>query len=401
MHTSDNVRLLEPSATMAVSARARELRAAGHDVIDLSAGEPDFGTPHFIAEAGIDAIRNGQTYYAPPAGLPALREAIAAELARQSGRDISPASVVVTVGAKQALFNACFVLFGPGDRVLVPAPYWTSYPALVHLARAEPVAVHADPERGFKVTVRELDRAAEGGVRGLILNSPSNPTGAVYTPDELEAIASWAAERDVWLISDEIYARICYVGERAPGLLDLDPALGRRAVVVNGASKIFAMTGWRIGYSHSDPELARRMAALQSQITSCASTPAQFAATAAYRAGPAELDTVQQMIDTFRRRRERVVALFDKRLPGVSYVRPDGAFYVFFRADPWAQAGDASAAGSVEVCTRLLEETGVALVPGAAFGDDRFIRLSFAASEEVLVEGIHRLASARVGSVLS
>lgn len=380
---------------MAVASRARELRAAGRDIIDLSAGEPDFPTPGLIAESGIAAIRDGHTHYSPAAGLPMLREAIAAELGRQGGQEIDAASVVVTAGAKQALFNACFTLFGPGDRVLVPAPYWTSYPALVHLARAEPVLVHADPERGFKVTVAELERAAGARVHGLILNSPSNPTGAVYTHEELEAIASWAAERDVWLISDEIYTRISYVQERAPGILDLNPALGRRAVVVDGASKIFAMTGWRIGYSYSDPALARRMSALQSQVTSCANTPAQIAAATAYRGGTAVQAAVQQMIGTFRRRRARVMALFDEHLPGVRYVRPDGAFYLFFRADAWAEPGDAAVADSVEVCTRLLERTGVALVPGAAFGSDGFIRLSFAVAEELLVEGVQRLAVSR------
>lgn len=393
---SENVARVRPSATIAVAALARELRAAGRSIIDLSAGQPDFDTPAFVAEAGIEAIRSGRTRYAPAAGIPELRSAIARELSESYSTQAAPEGVVVTVGAKQALFNALFTLFGPGDRVLVPTPYWTSYPYLVHLARAEPVEVRGPEERGFKVGVAELEEAAQGA-RGLLLNSPTNPTGAVYGRDELRAILEWAAERDVWVISDEIYARVCFSARVAPGVLELDPALLERVVVVNGAAKSFAMTGWRIGFSYSHPEVAGRMAALQSHITTSAATPCQVAAAAAYGQSERREAAVGKMAAAFRARRDRLLRLFSELLPEVSYVRPEGAFYLFFRVDAHFSGPED---GSVELCRRILEEAEVALVPGAAFGDDRFVRLSFAASESEIEEGVTRLAGflARVGS---
>lgn len=391
MRISENISELEPSTTLAVAALARELRAQGRDIVDLSAGEPDFRTPDFIGEAAIAAIRDGKTRYTPPAGLPTLREAIAGTLTRRHGRPVDPQGVVVSAGAKQALFNVCFALFGPGDRVLVPAPYWTSYPEIVKLARAEPVVVRAREERGFKLSPEELDEAYHDRVKGLLLNSPSNPTGAVYSRGELEAIARWAAERGVWLISDEIYGRICYIADRAPGLLDLDASLLERTVVIDGASKAFAMTGWRMGYSYSDPALAAQLSALQSHITSNAATPSQHAAIAAYSAEPLEEEAVATMARIFRDRRELLERLFREHLPAVPFRAPDGAFYLFFRADGHYR-GDVT--DSVAFCRFVLDRAGVALVPGSAFGDDRFVRLSFAASESALEEGVRRLAAA-------
>ncbi len=394
MRISQNIAELTPSATMAVAALAKELRAQGRDIIDLSAGEPDFRTPDFIAQAGIAAIANGETRYTPPAGLSALRQAIASSLERRYGRPFDPKGIVVTAGAKQAIFNACFVLFGPGDKVLIPAPYWTSYPELVKLSRAEPVIVRAREERGFKLGPEELDAAWDERVRGLILNSPSNPTGAVYTRQELESIARWAAERDVWILSDEIYSRIHFAAAGpAAGVLNLDPALAERTVVIDGASKAFAMTGWRIGFSYSDPVLAGHMAALQSHITSNAAAPSQHAAIAAYNAEPLEEEAIAKMVEVFRQRRDLLLDLFRERLPDVPYVRPDGAFYLFFRADGF-YTGDVT--DSVSFCNDLLDRAGVALVPGAAFGDDRFVRLSFAASEEALDRAVSRMADALV-----
>jgi aspartate aminotransferase len=386
---SDNVRLLQPSATLAVSALARELKAQGRSIIDLSAGEPDFATPGFICDAAIEAIRAGHTRYTPAPGVPALRRAVASALTREYGAEIDPAGVVVSVGAKHALFNALFVLTGPGDRVLIPVPYWTSYPEIVQLARAEPVFVQGSESRGYRVTPAELEAAWDPSVRALILNSPSNPSGAVYTRDELEAVAAWAADRGVWLISDEIYARLCYTGGRAPGILDLPSELLARTVLINGASKAYAMTGWRIGYSYCEPRTAAELAALQSHVTSNPSTPAQYAARAAFDATAEQEAELSAMAAEFRSRRDLVVQRLRERLPGAGYVEPEGAFYLFFRVDPWFDAGRAD---SVALCTLLLEEAGVALVPGVAFGDDRFARLSFAASREELEEGFDRLA---------
>lgn len=389
-HRSENVRQLRPSATLAVAARAKELAAAGADIVDLSAGEPDFDTPAFAADAGIEAIRRGHTRYTAAAGLPELRRAIAAELGRASGIEADPAGVVVTAGAKQALFNAMFVLFGPGDRVLVPAPYWTSYPALVHLARAEPVVVTGAEPAGFKLTPALLDASGVDDCAGIIINSPVNPTGAVYDEEELRAVAEWALERGMWLIGDQIYARLYHGVARAPGLLDLGPDVAARSIVVDGASKLFAMTGWRIGFSYSDPALATTMAAVQSHMTSNAATPSQHAALAAYASDPAQRDEVRAMQHSFRERRDLVVRLFRERLPAVEFVRPEGAFYLFFRTDSFYDAGSPD---SVALCARLLEEAGVALVPGAAFGDDRFVRMSYATSAAMIEEGVRRIAA--------
>ncbi len=395
MHLSQNVRELQPSATLTISNLARELRARGRDIVDLSAGEPDLPTPRFVRNAGIEAIEQGHTRYTAVAGVPALREAIALSLSRRSRARIDPAGIVVSTGAKQALFNACFSLFGPGDRVLLPAPYWTSYPALIGLSRAEPVIVPGDEARSFRVSTNDLDAAYTPAVRGLILNSPANPTGAVYSQDEIRAIVAWAAEHDVWVLSDEIYGPLCYTGPRAPGVLDLEPGLLSRVVLIDGASKAFAMTGWRIGFSYCAPELAARFAALQSHVTSNPASPSQYAALAAFSADGRRADAIDEITDAFRRRRELVIRLLDENLPDIPYVRPDGAFYAFLRIDGFF---DERAASSTALCERLIEEAGVVLIPGAAFGEDRYARLSFAVSDETLREGVSRLARALAGA---
>ncbi len=392
MRISPNVSRIQPSATLAVSALARELQAQGREIVDLSAGEPDFPTPHDIARAGVAAIEAGRTRYTPVAGIPPLRHAIARDLAHGRDLAVDAAGIVVGTGAKQALFNACFTLFGPGDRVLVPVPYWTSYPDIVRLARAEPVFVQGSEEHGFKVRPQDLERAADDGAAGLLLNSPGNPSGAVYTLDELRDLVAWARSRDVAIVSDEIYNRICFVAGRAPGLLDLGP-LAPRDVLIGGASKNYAMTGWRIGYAYAGPEVTARISALQSHTTSNATTPAQHAALAAFE-GASDADVVR-MREAFRARRDLVMRTLAERLPDVRYVRPDGAFYVFFRVDQWAEEGRG---GSIAFCRWLLEQAGVALVPGAAFGDDRFVRLSYAAAEDRILDGIARLADSVAGA---
>lgn len=391
MRFSENVRELQPSATLAIASLCRSLRDEGREVIDLSAGEPDFRTPDFAAQAGIAAIVQGFTQYTPVPGMAPLRDAIAEAIAQQTGRNADAARVVVTAGAKQALFNACFTLFGPGDRVLVPVPFWTSYPEIIRLARAEPAFVATSLEDGFKVTVEQLDEACDDATRGLILNSPSNPTGAVYTLAEMDAIVRWANERGIWVISDEIYGRLCYTAPRAPSVADLDDAMLEQVVLVDGASKAFAMTGWRLGWTWSAPALASKMAALQSHITSNAATPSQHAALAVYQPEPRVEHAVRAMLGVFRHRRERVSSLFRTHLPSATFLPPDGAFYLFIRTDAYYGA---NAQDSIAFCRWLLAQTGVALVPGAAFGDDRFVRLSFAAAEDELVEGIHRIAEA-------
>jgi aspartate aminotransferase len=399
MRYSENVAQLKPSATMAVSALAKRLASEGKDILDLSAGEPDFDTPAFVRDAAIRGIETGQTRYTPPAGTPALRKAIAARLTERAGREMSWEGVVVTSGAKQALFNAIFALFGPGDEVLVPAPYWTTYPDLVRIARAEPVIVMGDERRSFKVTTTDLEKAATPRTRGLVLNSPCNPTGAVYSKAEVERLAAWARERSAWLISDEIYRAIYYgaEGAHAPGLLEMPSASLGPFVLVDGASKAFAMTGWRIGFTWSDPDVARTMTALQSQITSNPTTPAQAAALEAYANVRAANASVGEMVAAFRRRRDLVTTRMRELLPDVPFVQPEGAIYLYFRVDAFfaGEVRDATA-----WCSRLLEDRGVALVPGAAFGDDRWVRMSYAAADEVLEMALARVA-AQVGVSVS
>ena len=388
---SENVSRLQPSQTIAVASKARELKAKGRDVIDLSAGEPDFPTPAFIAEAGERAIREGRTRYTPTPGIPELRKAIAEDLEARHGKAVDPASVVVSAGAKQALFNTLFVLAGPGDKVLVPVPYWTSYPEMVALARAEPVAVQGPEARDFRIGVEELERAWSPDARVLLLNSPSNPSGAVYGRDEIEAILAWAVDRGVRVISDEIYIRLCYMDAPAAGIHAFSDRLTERAVLIDGASKTFAMTGWRIGWSVSEPKLAATLGALQSHTTSNAATPSQYAALAALTATGDQMAELDAMAAEFRARRDLVLDLLERHLPGTPHVRPDGAFYLFFRTDRWY---DDDRPDSVALCTWLIEHAGVALVPGAAFGDDRYVRLSFAASRQELADAFERLGRA-------
>lgn len=389
MELSPNVATLRPSATLAVSALAKRLASEGRDIINLSTGEPDFDTPGWISDAAMQGIRDGRTRYTPTPGLPELREAIARFLST-GDRVVDPAGIVVSSGAKQALFNACFSLFGPGDEVIVATPYWTSYPEIVGLARANTVLARGREEVGFRLTPDDLERVATPATKGLLFSSPCNPTGVVYGLDELRAVAEWARDRGVWLISDEIYRHI-YFGEEgeAPGILDLPSTSLGPHVLIDGASKSFAMTGWRIGFSATTPELARTLSAVQSHMTSNAATPSQMAALAAYTDVGRTREDVARMREAFRRRRDLVTRLFDERLPGLSYLRPDGAFYLFFRVDSVFTEGRDSAAA---VCSWLLEEAGVAVVPGEAFGEPRYARLSFATSDALLEEAIRRMA---------
>jgi aspartate aminotransferase len=381
---SPNLQHLETSATIAISQEAKRRKSAGEDVIDLGAGEPDFPTPPIPAEAGIRAIKEGKTHYAANEGILELRAAAAKHLALLSGgRPINADHIVVSNGSKQSLFNACFTLFGQGDVVAIPAPAWVSYPQIVHLTRARPVLVTGHPEWGLKVSVRELERILPAP-KGLIICSPCNPTGSVYTMAELRSIAQWATDRNVWIITDEIYRRIHYGSGPAPSFLDLSDDLMDRVVVVTGVSKAYAMTGWRVGIALAPGPVAKAMAALQSHTTSGANHMAQYAAAAAFGEERVEQD-VQRMVTEFRRRRDLVVDAFRRQLLGVEFVEPHGAFYFFFRVDSFGGIS------GTQFCTRLITETGVALVPGAAFGDDRWVRLSYAAATPDIAQALDRI----------
>lgn len=383
---SSNIAQLKESATIAVSARARSLRAAGREVIDLGAGEPDFDTPEFIRRAAQLAIDAGATRYTATEGILPLREAIAAQANEvyTGEAPVSAGDVVVSNGSKQSLFNACFVLFGPGDDVLIPTPSWTSYYEMVALARATAVPVMGDPERGLKVSAEQLAAASTPRTRGLMLNSPCNPTGAVYEREELEAILELAEERGWWVITDDIYRRIAY---RGPAVSMLELARARdRLVVVDGVAKAYAMTGWRIGWAIAPRAVAQAMGALQSHTTSNAAAVSQHAALAALTDRAAAEPAIERMVEEFRARRDALVRELaaEPRLP---YVRPDGAFYLYLDVSATSPGGDAGTAFARE----LLERHEVAIVPGAAFYTPDWVRMSYAAPREHVLEGIRRV----------
>jgi aspartate aminotransferase len=384
---SPNLAYLKPSETVAISNETKRRRAAGEDIVDLSVGEPDFDTPKAAAEAGITAIQKGYTRYPANIGIAELRAAVARNLSLMSaGRPVNADQIVISSGSKQSIFNACFSLFGPKDKVLIPSPAWVSYPQIIHLSRAEPVMVPGDAEWGLKVSVNDLERKYDKLVKGLILCSPCNPTGATYTASEIRAIADWARKREVWIIADEIYRRIYYGDGPAPSFLDLPDEYLERLVLIYGAAKAYAMTGWRIGAAFAPMPLVKAMAALQSQTTTGANHPAQWAAATAFSDDGVERD-VQKMVAAFHRRRDRVVARFRAEAPGVEFVEPTGAFYFFFRVDGVAPAREITGTG---FCDQAMT-AGVAMVPGGAFGDDRWVRMSYATSDKDLETALDRI----------
>ena len=386
---SANVRQLRESQTIAVAQRAAALRAAGHHVIDLGAGQPDFDTPPFIRHAAAAAVEAGATRYTATAGILPLRQAIAADATARAraGLEYSASQVVVSAGAKQALFNVCFALFGEGDEVLVPTPGWTSYVEILGLGRATAVEVPGDPLRGFRVGPAALAARATPRTRGLILNSPHNPTGSVYSSDELRALLALAAERGWWVISDEIYRRISYEAAAPSALEVVEDA--SRLVVVDGVAKAYAMTGWRIGWAIAPEPLAQTMTALQSHVTYSAAAVSQHAALAALTRTEEANASVREMVRAFRERRDAAIAAACE-VPGLRLLEPEGAFYLFLDVSDWAPGDPDPGSRFAE---RLLEEHGVAIVPGAAFGTPGWVRLSYAAPLEDVVEGVRRVGA--------
>lgn len=380
---------ISPSPTLSIDSKTKELIQAGRPVINLSAGEPDFPTPAHAAEAGIQAIRSGFTRYTAAAGTAELRAAICRKLQADNGLSYTPEQIVVSSGAKQSLFNALMVLCQPGDEVIVPAPWWVSYPELVKLTGAKPIFVPADAARGFSVRRELVEPYVTERTRAMILNSPNNPAGAVYSEEDLRGLAALAVERGLWVIADEIYEKLVYDGARHISVASFGPDIKRQTVVVNGVSKAYAMTGWRIGYAAAETEVAKAMASLQSHTTSNPNSIAQKAALAALT-GPQE--PVAAMVAAFDERR-RVMVQGLQSLPGVRCDYPAGAFYAF--ADVRGLVGRTIRGRPVTddyaLAEILLEEAMVATVPGSAFGTPGFLRLSYAASLDDIREAMRRL----------
>jgi aspartate aminotransferase len=384
---SRRVASLVPSSTGAVARAASALAASGVDVVDFGLGEPDFPTPEFVREAGIAAIQAGHTRYTDNAGSPALRDAIAAKYRREQGAVCARENVLVTAGAKQAVFNVCHALFNEGDEVALFAPYWVSFPEIVRLCGAAPRVVATGIRSGWKPTAAALALAATARTRGVIVNSPSNPSGAVIEPDELARILDWCDARDAVLIFDETYDHFLYGGRRHVSAAALATKHPGRVVVTGAASKTYAMTGWRLGWALAAPELVTSMAAYQSHSTSNASSISQEAVRAALTDVARSEASVAEMLAQYARRRELMVGRLTA-IPGIECVPPEGAFYVFPRVE--AFYARKKAAGSVEFCRRLLDEAHVAAVPGEAFGVDACVRFSFATSIERVEEGLRR-----------
>jgi aspartate aminotransferase len=378
---------LTPSATMAVGARAQALKAQGRNILSLSVGEPDFTTPEHIRTAAKEALDAGFTHYTPVPGLPELLDAVAGYFNRFYDAGASGENIIVCNGGKHSIYNVFTCLLDPGDEVLVPAPYWVSYPPMVELTGASAVIVGASPEKHFKVDPEMLEAHLTPRTRMLVLNSPSNPTGACYTRDELDTLAGWAVDRKLIVLSDEIYDRLVYGGRESPSLCSWWKRFPEHFVIVNGVSKTFAMTGWRLGYALGAPDLIKAMNRLQGQSTSNVCSIAQKAAIAALNGDYA---VVESMRAAFERRRDMTLSVM-AGWPDVFCPKPEGAFYCF--PDVHRHYG-AGVADSVAFCAHLLDEVGVAVVPGAAFGDDRCIRISYAVSDEVLSEALEKIGDA-------
>jgi aspartate aminotransferase len=378
------------SATLAVDAKAKALKAAGRPVIGFGAGEPDFPTPPEIVDAAVEAARDPRNHrYTPAAGLPELREAIAAKTARDSGYQVQPSQVLVTNGGKQAVYQTFATLLDPGDEVLLPAPYWTTYPEAIALAGGVTVPVVTDESTGYLASVAQLEAARTPRTRALLFCSPSNPTGAVYPRELVEAIGRWAVEHGIWVITDEIYEHLTYDGVEAASMPVVVPELAQTCVVVNGVAKTYAMTGWRVGWMISPADVTKAAANLQSHLCSNVGNVSQRAALAAV-SGP--LTAAHEMREAFDRRRRTIVKLLSE-IPGVDVPTPQGAFYAYPSVKPLLgkQIRGTRVETSVDLAALVLEHVEVAVVPGEAFGTPGYFRLSYALGDEDLATGVTRM----------
>ncbi len=391
---ADRLSAIKPSPTMAITALAAELKASGRDVIGLAAGEPDFDTPDHVKAAANAAIARGETKYTAADGTPALKKAVAAKYKRENGLDYAPEQVTIACGGKHIIYNAMMATLNPDDEVVIPAPYWVSYPDIVLLCGATPVAVAAGLEQGFKITPAQLEAAITPKTKWLILNSPSNPTGAAYSRAELKALAAVLMRHpQVWILSDDIYEHLVYDNFEFTTIAQVEPALYERTLTMNGVSKAYAMTGWRIGYAAGPKDLIKAMGTIQSQSTS---NPCSISQAASVEALNGTQDFLPQWREAFRARRDRVVAMLNDA-PGIRCPKPEGAFYVY--PDVSGLIGKTTRDGKTlsddtMVATWLLESEGVAVVQGAAFGLSPCFRISYATSMSVLEDACTRIQRA-------
>lgn len=387
MNLSEKIQRLEPSVTLAASAKAKALKAQGRDILSLTVGEPDFATPENIQEAAIKAIKNGKaSYYTPSAGIPELRQAVVAYLKQNYGVDYAPSQTIVTDGAKFALYALFQTILNPADEVIIPVPYWVSYGEQVKLAEGKPVFVKGEERNGFKVTVSQLEQVRTAKTKAIIINSPSNPTGMIYEKNELQAIGEWAVKNDILIVADDIYGRLVYNGNEFTPIATISEAIRQQTIIINGVSKTYAMTGWRIGYAVGNQEIINGMIAIASQSTSNPTAVSQYAAVEALTGTQ---DTVEEMRSAFEERLNIIYPLVSN-LPGVTINKPQGAFYLF------PNVKQTMAICGYENVTRwvedLLEETGVALVTGEGFGAPENVRMSYAADLGTLEEAVRRIA---------
>lgn len=387
MNLSEKIQRLEPSVTLAAAAKAKALKAQGRDILSLTVGEPDFATPENIQEAAIKAIKNGKaSYYTPSAGIPELRQAVVAYLKQNYGVDYAPSQTIVTDGAKFALYALFQTILDPADEVIIPVPYWVSYGEQVKLAEGKPVFVKGKERNGFKVTVSQLEQVRTAKTKAIIINSPSNPTGMIYEKNELQAIGEWAVKNDILIVADDIYGRLVYNGNEFTPIATISEAIRQQTIIINGVSKTYAMTGWRIGYAVGNQEIINGMIAIASQSTSNPTAVSQYAAVEALTGTQ---DTVEEMRSAFEERLNIIYPLVSN-LPGVTINKPQGAFYLF------PNVKQTMAICGYENVTRwvedLLEETGVALVTGEGFGAPENVRMSYAADLGTLEEAVRRIA---------
>ena len=389
---SDRIAAIAESATLAVDAKAKALKAAGRPVIGFGAGEPDFPTPDYIVAAAIKACSDPKWHrYTPAGGLPELKEAVAVKTKRDSGYEVSANQVLITNGGKQALYNAFAALLDPGDEVILPAPYWTTYPESIRLAGGVPVEVMTDETSGYRATIDQLNAALTPRTKALVFVSPSNPTGAVYSPAEVKAIGEWAVAKGVWVITDEIYEHLVYGDAQFASMPALVPELANTCIVVNGVAKTYAMTGWRVGWLIGPADIVKGATNLQSHATSNVANVSQIAALAAVTG---DLSAVDEMKVAFDRRRKLITGMLDA-IPGVNCPLPEGAFYVYpsVKEIVGRTLRGQKIASSAQLAGLILDEVEVAVVPGEAFGTPGYLRLSYATSDNDITEGVGRIAA--------